>query len=123
MAASDAQLAALEAQLEHPTVQASADWQRWVRGYILRQGPGRILTGDAGDDEALRLLALPGVDLSTDSYRNTAATPDPRPTAGELMALESACYGRMRVLRWLTEQGVNLLAAGETGATARRSAQ
>jgi len=51
--------------------------------------------------------------LSAVWHENDDATPDPRPTDGEVLVRMSAEHGRARVLRWLAEQGVDLLAGDD----------
>ena len=98
-----------------PSEHAPADWQEQIEGALEQ-------CSELCDDKALRLLALPSADLSAEWYGNTAVhfIPDPRPTAGEALAIASAYYGRARVLRWLAKQGgVNLLAARDASSEAR----
>ena len=97
--------------------QAPVDWQEQVRRAV-------ELSSGLGDGTALRLLGLEGADLtavrnapdpSADWRENDADTPDPRPTTGEQLVRSCAAHGRTRVLRWLAEQGVNLLAVQPHG--------
>ena len=79
-------------------MQAPQDWQRQCMGALK-------LSSDADDDEVLRLLALPGADLSADPTGVLFRGGD---NAGEHLARRCAYYGRTRVLLWLIEQGVDL---------------
>jgi len=91
---------------------APDDWQQQVVAGLKR-------STEPGNNEALRLLGMEGANLSSERYKNDALNsarptgiPARRPVAAaEPLTQLCAYHGRARVLRELTEQGVDLLAA------------
>jgi len=71
-----------------------ADWQAQCAEFVSART-------DAGDDGALRLLALEGVELGADSFMNRSDIDTGQPsTAAERLARQAAHCGRARVVRW-----------------------
>jgi len=74
--------------------EAPVDWQRRCERAIEQRS-------EAGDAEALRLLALRGADVFTDPIAFDRGGGGPRLALGGELAMGCTGYGQTRVLRWL----------------------